>query len=239
MVGFDAESLQQDLKNRRFDHVIHICEDTLTAPGASAHERKIAMHLKGMAHYFKNELGPSIQCFKTVLDEDPKFTDSAITLSIIYNDIGRYDEAKKIYQVANQSLALKRQGDDDLLDRKFALKHIEIGDLYFKYHRYDEALDDYSKAVRLDPLQLENRIKIAKVYAKKGYTTRAIQEIQQICAEHPDFVPARIHLGLMYYSLGNVIDAQMEWDRALELDPGNAEIRTYRDMARNAKETNV
>lgn len=238
-MSFDAESLQHDLKARQFDRVIGVCENTLASQGASAHERKLAMHMKGMAHYFKNELAASIQCFKTVLDEDPKFTDSAITLSIIYNDIGRYDDAKKIYQVANQSLALKRHGDDELLDRKFALKHIEIGDLYFKYHRYDEALDDYSKAIRLDPQQLDHRIKLAKVYAKKGYTTRAIQEIQQISAEHPDYIPARIHLGLMYFSLGNVIDAQMEWDRALELDPGNEEIRTYLEMARNAKETNV
>ena len=135
---------------------------------------------------------------------------------MIYNDIGKYDDAKKIFHVANQALQLKRPGADYSLDRKFALKHIELGDLYFKYHRYDEALEDYAKAISLDPALLEVRIKIAKSFAKKGFTTRSIQELTQLRKEHPEYVQARIQLGLMYFSLGNIIDAQLEWENALK-----------------------
>ncbi|HRK03279.1 MAG TPA: tetratricopeptide repeat protein, partial [Oligoflexia bacterium] len=177
--------------------------------------------------------------FKKLLAMDPKHTDAAISLSVIYNDIGKYDEAKKIYQVANQSLQLKRKGSDEMLDRKFALKHIELGDLYLKYHRYDDALDDYSRAARLAPADLSIRIKLAKVYAKKGFTTRAIQELQQLCNEHPEYTSARLHLGLMYFSQGNVIDAQLEWEKARNQDPNNPELQTYLNMASRATETSV
>ena len=237
---FDVEQTQSLVQQRRFDEAQAACQQALETSAASEGEKKSALHLLGTCHYLKGELQQAVECFKKILSIDPKHTDSAISLSIIYNDIGRYDEAKKIYQIANQSLQLKRQvGTDALLDRKFALKHIELGDLYFKYHRYDDALDDYSRAARLDPTKLDIRIKLAKVYAKKGFTTRAIQELQQLCHEHQDYIAARVHLGLMYFSQGNVIDAQLEWERALGQDPSNPEIQTYLDMAKQATETSV
>lgn len=202
-------------------------------------EKNTALHLQGTRYYLQGNLSKAIDSFKKILADDPKHTDAAISLSIIYNDIGKYDEAKKIYQIANHSLRFKNIGNDTLLDRKFALKHVELGDLYFKFHRYDEALEDYSRAMKLDPSQLEVRIKIAKVYAKKGFTTRAIQELQQLCHDHQEFIPARIHLGLMHYSQGNVIDAEIEWERAKARSPEQPELDTYLEMARQATETSV
>jgi tetratricopeptide (TPR) repeat protein len=229
--GFDAEAVQKLIRERRFSEAESACESFPSDKGA--------LHLLGTCHYLQGRLGQAIECFKRTLAIDPKHTDTAISLAVIYNDIGKYDEAKRVYQIANQSLGLKRQGTDNLLDRKFALKHIELGDLYLKYHRYDDALDDYSRAVRLDPGMLDVRIKLAKVYAKKGFTTRAIQELQQLCHERQDFVAARIHLGLMYFSQGNVIDAQLEWERARAQEPANPEIQTYLEMAKQATETSV
>jgi tetratricopeptide (TPR) repeat protein len=235
--SFDADAVQRMLKQRRYPEAMAACEATLASPQAPESHKKSALHLKGMTYYFTNSLSQSIDCFKRVLEMDPRHTDSAITLSVIYNDLGKYDEAKRAYQMANQSLPQKKHGTDAGLDMKFALKHIELGDLYFKYNRFDEALEDYGKALRLAPQQPDYRIKIAKCYAKKGYTTRAIQEIKQISGEHPDYLPARIHLGLMYFSLGNVIDAQTEWEQALQLEPGNQEVLTYLGMAKQATET--
>ena len=237
------ESIQKLISNQRYEEARAECESFISGADSATLKndpgKKTAMHLLGTCFYLQGQLGKSIEAFQKILSVDPKHTDSAVSLSIIYNDIGRYDEARKIYQVANQSLQLKRQGSDELLDRKFALKHVELGDLYFKFHRYDDALEDYAKAVRLDPRQLEIRIKLAKVYAKKGFTTRAIQELQQLCREHEDFVAARVQLGLMYSSQDNVIDAQLEWERARALDPSNEELLTYLSMAKHATETSV
>ncbi len=237
--AFNADQVQKLILARDFDQAERICEGLIAEATDNVEQKKTALHLLGTSRYMQGQVASSIECFKTILSLDPKHTDAAISLSVIYNDIGRYEEAKKIYQIANQSLQLKRQGSDRLLDRKFALKHIELGDLYFKYHRYDDALDDYSKASRLDPQQLETRIKLAKVYAKKGFTTRAIQELQQLCHEHPGFIAGRLHLGLMYYSQGNIIDAQLEWERARDQEPANQEIQTYLEMAKHATETSI
>jgi tetratricopeptide (TPR) repeat protein len=233
----DSNRLSSLTQSRDFEQVQRICEKILSQPGSIESEKIVAHHFLGVSYYLQGKLSQSIEQFKKALSIDPKFTDSAISLSVLYNDIGKYDEAKKIFQVANQALQLKRQGFDPSLDRKFALKHIEMGDLYFKYHRYDEAMEDYSKALSLDSTFLDVRIKIAKALAKKGFTTRAVQELSQLCREHPEFLQGRLQLGLMHFSLGNVIDAQLEWEKALQENPDNPEIQNYLDMIRQSTET--
>ncbi len=234
---FDAEKTKKMIAARRFAEAASDCEAVLALEDVPEADVKSALQLLGTCHYFEGQPARSIECFKKILAIDPKYTDAAISLAVMYNDIGKYDEASRIYRVANQSLQLKKAGADEILDRKFAIKHIELGDLYFKCHRYGEAFEEYSKAIKLDPSELRVRVKLAKVYAKKGLISRSSQELQLLCHEHPGFLEGHIQLGLMFFSQGNVIDAQAEWKRVLAQDPCNPEVKAYLEMARNASET--
>jgi hypothetical protein len=78
---------------------------------------------------------------------------------------------------------------------------------------------------------LDVRIRRAKAYAKKGFLTRSMQELQQLKSEHPHFLPARIQLGLLHYSQGNILDAELEWEGVLTLDSQNREAKAYLQMA--------
>lgn len=189
----------------------------------------------GVLNYFQGKLGPTVEHLRHSLSIDPKHTDAAICLSVLLNDIGKYDDAKRVFEQANQSVAHKHTGDDVEVDRKFAVKHLELADLYFRYRRYDESIEEYSKAALLDPTAHEIRIRRAKAYAKKGFLTRSMQELQQLKNEAPQFIPARIQLGLLHYSQGNVLDAELEWETVLDLDPDNREARAYLDMAKQAR----
>ena len=59
----------------------------------------------------------------------PKHTDAAICLSVLFNDIGKYDEAKKVFEQANQSITIKQASGDlkDLVPRYQTMrgKHVE------------------------------------------------------------------------------------------------------------------
>jgi tetratricopeptide (TPR) repeat protein len=194
-----------------------------------------AFYLLGVMHYFQGQIGLTVENLRKTLVLDPKHTDAAICLSVLFNDIGKYDEAKKVFEQANQSITIKQASGDLEIDRKFSVKHLELADLYFRYRRYDEAIEEYGKAARLDPLTLDIRIRRAKAYAKKGFFTRSMQELQQLKREHPYYSPARIQLGLLHYSQGNILDAELEWESVTSIEPENREAQAYLQMARKAR----
>jgi len=141
-----------------------------------------------------------------------------------------------VFQQANRSVSFHRKGESSEVDRKFSVKHLEIADLYLRYRRYDEAIEEYSKAGTLEPRNLDIRIRRAKAYAKKGYVSRAIQELQTLKTEEAGFLPGRLQLGLLYYSQGNLLDAELEWEHVLKRSPQNREAQAYLQMARNQRE---
>jgi tetratricopeptide (TPR) repeat protein len=194
-----------------------------------------AHYLMGVLYYLKSDLGNGVQSLKKALQLDARHTDAAICLSVLFNDIGKYDEAKRVFEQANQSVVHKRTGDDLGIDRKFAVKHLELADLYFRYRRYDEAIEEYGKAALLDPSTLDIRIRRAKAFAKKGFLTRAMQELQQLKNQHSEYVPARIQLGLLHYSQGNLLDAELEWEAVVEYQPTHREAQAYLEMAKQAR----
>ena len=192
----------------------------------------------GVMYYFQGQVGQTVENLKKALSLDPSHTDAAICLSVLFNDIGKYDDAKKIFEQANQSIVHKRSsGGDPRIDKKFAVKHLELADLYYRYRRYDEAIEEYGKAARLDPATLEIRIRRAKAYAKKGFLTRSIQELQQLKREQPHYSPARVQLGLLHYSQGNILDAELEWESVLSFEPENREALAYLKMGQKARGT--
>jgi tetratricopeptide (TPR) repeat protein len=197
-------------------------------------------HLANVFHV-RGELGKAIKAFQRVLELDPHHTDAAISLSVIYNDIGKYEEAKSIFEKANNQVK-NTQGQglaDPHLNKKFSLKHYELAEMYASYGRYDEALFEYNKAATLDSDNLEIRIKIAKNYTKKGFTSKAFDELKRLKNEHPGYMPARIALGLLYYGNGNIIEAQAEWQNVLSREPNHPEASMYVNLSRGATETTV
>ena len=221
-----TQEIQRNLQTKRYREAETLIEKSLLGEPDNADY----FYLRGLLRSYQGKLTESIDDLKRALHLEPKHTDAAVCLSVILNDIGRYDDAKKIFEQANQSVFLKQIGDDQQIDRRFAVKHFEMGDLYFRYRRFDEAIEEYNKAILLDPMTAEIRIKRAKALAKKGFITRAIQDLQQLKSERSTDLAVRIQLGLLHYSQGNALDAELEWESVLELDPVHREAIAYLDL---------
>ena len=214
-----------------------------------------AFYIIGNVFHKNGEISKAIRAFSKVLELEPGYTDAAIALSVLYNDIGKYEEAREIFESAyagvknlrgcnnndvllEKAAPIKKQGDPHI-NKKFAYKHYEIADLYWSYGRYDDALFEYNKTVALDPNNLEARVKIGKVYAKKGFISKASEELNRIKREYPSHYPARIALGALYFSQSKVIEAQMEWQKVLSLDPKNQEAKMYLKISESSTETTL
>jgi tetratricopeptide (TPR) repeat protein len=225
---FTTQEIQKKILQRNYsDAELMLEQGMMTEPDNADY-----FYLRGLMRSYQGKLVDSIEDLKRALHYDPKHTDAAVCLSVILNDIGRYDEAKKIFEQANQSVFLKQIGDDSQIDRRFAVKHFELGDLYFRYRRFDESVEEYNKAILLDPQSIDIRVKRAKAFAKKGFITRAIQDLQQLKVERPTDLTVRIQLGLLHYSQGNVLDAEIEWESVLEIDPVHREAIAYIELVK-------
>ncbi|MBL7664167.1 MAG: tetratricopeptide repeat protein [Bacteriovoracaceae bacterium] len=190
--------------------------------------------------HIKGELGKAIKAFQKVLTLDPNYTDAAISLSVLLNDIGRYEEARSIFDSANEKVKKTTQGiEDSHINKKFAIKHEELAELYLSYNRYDEAVFEFNKAIGLNPENLELRIKLAKVYSKKGFVSKATEELKKLKNEYPGYIPCRIALGLLQYGNGNILEAHTEWQNVLSIEPKNEEAKMYLNLSKDAQETNL
>lgn len=214
----------------------------------TAFEEVIEINPKNIDAYFymgnifhiKGQLGKAIKAFNKVLELDPNHTDASISLSVILNDIGRYEQAKEVFDKANKKVKKESVGvDDPHINKRFSAKHYELAEMYFSYNRYDEALFEYNKAIALDASNLEIRIKVAKVYSKKGFISKSFEELRRLKSEEPGYIEARIALGLLHYGSGNILEAQSEWSNALAKDPSNEELQMYLNLSKSATETNL
>jgi tetratricopeptide (TPR) repeat protein len=223
-----GNQIQDLLNNRSFSEA----DDLLSAWLRAEPENPDATYLQALSNYFQGHLSKTIDGLKKTLALNPNHTDAAISLSVLYNDVGRYDEGKDVFAKANQSIAVSAVGEDGQIDRKFALKHLEVGDLYFRYRRFDEAIEEYTKALSLSPNEADIRLRRAKAFAKKGFPSRALQELEQLKVESPNHIPTWIQLGLLHFSQGNMLDAELAWEGALALDPRNSEARSLIELLR-------
>ena len=192
--------------------------------------------------HLKGEIGKAIKGFNKCLSLNPSHTDASISLSILYNDIGQYEEAKRIFEIANQRVKVGKETsllEDQHINKKFSLKHFELAEMYFTYGRYDEALFEYNKARNLDPENLEIRVKVAKTYAKKSFLNKAFDELKLLKNEKPNYLPGRISLGVLYYGCGKILEAQAEWEKVLTKDPTNEEAKMYINLSQTATETKI
>jgi tetratricopeptide (TPR) repeat protein len=179
--------------------------------------------------------------FKRALQLDPHFTDAAISLSIIYNDTGHYQEGAQVFAQAEKAAMRKSTAPTPsiVLAREISNKHLELGNLYRRLQRFDEAANEFLKAGRVDPENFEARILLAKTHGQRGQMRLAQQELESLVREQPDNVPARIHLALLYYAIGNAVDAQIELQEALLKEPNNQQVKMYIDMTRQATESTI
>ena len=196
----------------------------------------------GQIYLQRGEVGRAIKSFKKTLELDSTHTDASISLSVLLNDVGQYGEARSIFETADRRV---KSGDNNSLiedkhiNKKFSLKHFELAELYLTYNRFDEALFELKKAGALDPENLDFRLKLAKVYSKKGFSGKAADELTKLKNERPDFLDGRVALGVVLFGEGNVLGAQAEWEKVISVDPKNKKAKTYLELSKNASEVSI
>src|SRR3989338_7826943 len=197
-----------------------------------------ALFLLGNLYHTQSQFEKAIEAYKKALVLKPNDTDTALSLSILYNDLGRYEEGRLLFNRAQKHVS-PTDFQDSAIQEKLALKHIELGELYETVHRFAEAEEQYERALKLSPQSPQIIVRIAKVYEKQGALSESLKELKKLKISHPDYVPGLLKLGLAYYAQGRMIESTREWEKILDLDPKNSEALLYLDMAQKAHTTTL
>lgn len=194
-------------------------------------------------HYHRGEFSLAIKTFKKALQIDPTYTDAAVGASIILNDLGKYDEAKKIFEEAQRHLDQKKHKKQtevsNQIEERIAQKHRELGDLYLQIKRFQPALGQYQMAYQITRRKEDIGLQIAECHIQSGNIQAALQYLKSQIQLFPKSIPTRLKLGLTLYNQQLVAEAVEQWENVLRLDPRNEEANRYLKMAQATGITNL
>jgi len=182
-------------------------------------------HMLGTVYYDQGKFNKAIRAFKRALDLDPTFTDASVGLSIILNDIGKYEEGRKVFDDARGLLAKTAASEDPYINEKISIKHDELGELYSQHARHKEALEQYYKALSLSSRKPELTMKIVDCFSKLQENEKALKELRGLIKEYPGFLSARVRLGKILYDTGDVQGAIEQWEATAHRDPNHSEAQ--------------
>ena len=97
--------------------------------------------------------------------------------------------------------------------------------------RYERAIEDFNRALEINPryaLAYNNR---GAAYAKKGDLDRAISDFNRAIEINPGYADAYVNRGLAYYNKGDLDRAIFDFNRALEINPRDVEAYVNRGAA--------
>jgi len=186
-------------------------------------------NLLGLALGMNGERERSVAAFRRALELNPNYLEARLNLAIVYNEMGRYDEALEEFAVAPP-----RDPDHENLSpdvRSFlADSHVLLGDAYRDLGMPVDATQEYRKALKVAPQFLDVKNKLGSVYCGMGLYSDAEEELRSALAQNPRYVEARATLGLVYYRSGRRHRAREEWEACLAEREGDVRSRAYLEM---------
>lgn len=131
-------------------------------------------------------------------------------------------------------LLLKKQQQEELSEMElkqclkenpnFAYGFYELGNLMLERKVYDEALDNFMKAIEVKKDFILSYLKIADVYMENGRYEEALDFLNQLLKIDKNFSPAYLRLGVIYNQLQRYKDAYLILSKATELEDVSFEI---------------
>jgi tetratricopeptide (TPR) repeat protein len=99
--------------------------------------------------------------------------------------------------------------------------HYQLGDDFYKRGMFEEAIQEYEKALDLNPNYADVNNHLGLAASAAGKRDSAGKAFQNAISANPAFVEAWINLGVLHRELGRFDDSTAAFKKALELDDTN------------------
>lgn len=227
--------MHQEAKKAFNMHAYNVAEPILQQLILQNYRQAEVYKMLGVIFYEKGQFSKAINVLKRALEVDPTYSEASVALSIIYNDLGRYEEGREIFEEAQSLLKKETLRNDPYVNEKLAAKHEELSDLYKSYNRFDESLEQLYKAIQLSTRQSELRLKLVETFIDAEKLEQALKEARSLVRDYPSFINARLRLALVFYKLGYLAEATQNWETVLLKEPRHPEALHWLGLAQNSK----
>jgi tetratricopeptide (TPR) repeat protein len=182
----------------------------------------------GVIAHSRGDFPAAERYFERAVALNPAYTEALLNLAVTYNDLGKYEAARRVY---SRVRGLGGGGGPAQLDPfargKIANMHADIGQAYADSGLVKEAIDEYLKAIGLCPSFADLRTRLGTMYRDAGELGRAREQYVAAKEANPKYVQSRVLLGVTLLAMGDIAGALGEWREVLAQDPENKSAQMY------------
>jgi len=207
------------LKSSRFAEATKLCEDgvAILPDSAELHFYRSSLYLHS------DEKALAIASCKRALALNPEMLAAQQSLSRLLLDTEQFEQAEASYR-----------REIELTPEHFGPHH-QLGVVLNRMTRYAGAIEQFKRAISLNPRSGETYFSLGETYtesdSESGETLALAQANYEKAVEvEPKVSGYHCSLGFSYWRGARLDRAMTSFDRAIELDPGNAKARWARVM---------
>jgi tetratricopeptide (TPR) repeat protein len=139
-------------------------------------------NMLGVIYHDRGHFENAQAAFEEALEINPAYT---------YNDLGRYEDAKRVYRAALAQGAKAAGGVTPFVKGKIANLHADVAQAYVDAGMMSEAMHELRKAVLLCPDFADLRLKLANLYRETADYEAAAYELEEAIKVKPLYVVGR------------------------------------------------
>lgn len=180
------------------------------------------LHTLGLTCHFLGEISTAIGYFRKALEINPVYVEALLSLSITLNDLGKYREAREMFENAVRAVSQETKViPDEIVKPRIVSLLREMGKVSLSINRYEDAVSNFRKALEIAPEYPDLKLELASALREKGDFSEAKKILLEVLEEKPDYIPALQHLGIIAFAEGDAGGARRFWEKARTADPKN------------------
>jgi tetratricopeptide (TPR) repeat protein len=191
-------------------------------------------YMLGIVAYHKGDLKRAQKHLEEAVAINPGYTEAATNLAIVYNELGNYRDARRVYDDMAKACMPAREGElEPYLKSKVANMYADVGDVFRSCGHHILAVEEYRRALAYCPQYLDIKHKLAQSLRDLGQHDEAIRSFKEILETNPNYHQSRVNLGVTLYAQGKHAEAAAEWQEVLRRDYANKSARMYLRMVQD------
>lgn len=207
---------------------IEVTPEMLRASGGAVAPAAYESYLKALGYMQRHDkpenLDLALDALKSALKTDPGFALGYAQLGEAYRMKFTLDKNPKW---TDEALANCRKAAE--LNTHLPLVYVTLGRIHDSGGQYDLALQEFQRALQLDPRNADALIGLAHAYESLGRIADAEAAYKKAIALRPDYWDGYNNLGVFYDGRNRYDEAIAQLRHAVELTPDNA--RVYLNLA--------